>query len=399
MRPGSRQAGFSFIELAFVITVLGLIAGLLAQVVPALRRASADARSVRNLAEVENALLAFASVQGRLPCTDTDGDGVEDAAACVAVGGVPYATLGFSAPLVNADGYPFKYGVFLNPGTSLRDKAALASNTERYRPSIGSGADVALTDKAFGASNRRLDFCQGLRAGMSLGFNPSYLHIETGSGARKHVAYVLVDPGVGNMDLTGDMFDGLNGTASAASPKFEPPNRGQSLFYDDRVVLAHFDQMWEQLGCSANMATAGRALPNVETTLALFKQSLTDYRVQLDIAKDMAFADNFSAGAGIAGATAGLASSAAAMATDIASAINTAGATAPAAVSAGIAIGLNAAALGVAIANQVFTVQTYNDFVDELSNFDSMISTKFDPLQTDVQLNVQTGGTRVYSNQ
>ena len=383
-----------------MLIVLGMVTSLMAQVVPAMRRASSTAETVRNLTSVEFSLGSFAAIHGRLPCADTDDDGLENTSpSCEVIGKLPYLTLGYSGPLVNAEGYDFKYGLYNRPGL-MRAEALLGSNTERYRPSIGvSTPSVTLTDKAFTIRNGRLDFCQGLRSGMDASFVDRYLYVETGGSNKKHVAYVLVDPGVGNMDLMGDMFDGFNGSASSTQPRFEHPNRKQSLLYDDRVVVAYFDQMWEALGCSANMATAGRAHPNVETTLALLKQSMGDYRTQLDIAVDIAFADNFSAGAGIAAATTGLAGSIAAMSTDIASAINTAGATSGAAVSAGIAIGLNAAGLGVAIANQVFTVLNYNDFKKFRNEFDALIRDKLDPLYADVQADVQRSGSLVFSDQ
>lgn len=395
-----KQRGFTFLEFSFVLIVLGMVTSLMAQVVPAMRRASSTAETVRNLTSVEFSLGSFAAIHGRLPCADTDDDGLENTSpSCEVIGKLPYLTLGYSGPLVNAEGYDFKYGLYNRPGL-MRAEALLGSNTERYRPSIGvSTPSVTLTDKAFTIRNGRLDFCQGLRSGMDASFVDRYLYVETGGSNKKHVAYVLVDPGVGNMDLMGDMFDGFNGSASSTQPRFEHPNRKQSLLYDDRVVVAYFDQMWEALGCSANMATAGRAHPNVETTLALLKQSMGDYRTQLDIAVDIAFADNFSAGAGIAAATTGLAGSIAAMSTDIASAINTAGATSGAAVSAGIAIGLNAAGLGVAIANQVFTVLNYNDFKKFRNEFDALIRDKLDPLYADVQADVQRSGSLVFSDQ
>ena len=395
------QGGFTLLELSFVLIVLGMVTALLAQVIPAMRRASSTAETVRNLTSVEYSLQSFAAIHGRLPCAATDDSGIEATSpSCAIIGKLPYVTLGHSGPLVNSEGYDFKYALYTNPGVNLRDKAALGSNVERYQPSIGVNAPpVTLTDKAYAQSNRRLDFCQGLRAGMDLPFNDSYLHVQVAAGSKKHIAYVLVDPGLGNMDLTGDLFDGLNGSATSTLPRFEHPNRKQSISYDDRVVVGYFDQMWEALGCSANMATAGRAHPNVETTLALLKQSMVDYRTQLDIAVDIAYADNFSAGAGIAAATTGVAGSVAAMTTDIASAINTAGATAPAEVSAVVAIGLNTAALAVGIANAVYTVKNYNDFKGFRSEFDTLISTKLDPLYGSVQADVQRSGSLVFSDQ
>ena len=402
-RSTQKQAGFTFLELSFVLIILGMIAAMMAQVVPAMRRASATAETVRNLTSVEYSLQSFAAIHGRLPCADTNDDGVEDGAGltCAVIGKLPFATLGYSGPLVNADGFDFKYAMYNNPGdTTPAGTPLLGSNvTERYLPSVGRGSPVTLQAIRRTGTSDRLDFCQGLRAGMDAGFKEGYLHVETVGGNRKNVPYVLVDPGVGNMDLLGDVFDGRNGTATALAPVFDHPNRPQSIAYDDRVVVAYFDQMWEALGCSSNMATAGRAHPNVETTLALLKQSMVDYRTQLDISVDSAFADNFSAGAGIAAATSGLLTAGASMATDIASAINTFGVTSGAAVSAGIAIGLNTAALAVAITNQVYTVLNYNAFKTFRNDFDTLVSTKLNPLYDSVKADVDRSNSKVFSDQ
>ena len=157
--------------------------------------------------------------------------------------------------------------------------------------------------------------------------------------------------------------------------------------------------MWESLGCSANMATAGRAHPNVETTLALLKQSMGDYHTQLGIAVDAAFANNFSAGASIANATSGILKSSAALSTGIASAINTAGVTAGAPAAAVIAIAGFVVDLAFATANQVLTAKNYEDFKKFKTDFDTLVSSKFDPLYTSVQADVQRSGALVFSDQ
>jgi type II secretory pathway pseudopilin PulG len=413
-----RQAGFTFVELSFVIIVMGMIATLVAQVVPAMRRSSATAETVRNLTNVELSLLSFAAINGRLPCADTNNDGLEDASSsCAEVGKLPYRTLGYSSPLINADGFDFMYGLYVSPGgSSLRTNAALGSATQRYLPSIGpkDPLPVTLADQSYPNTNHRLDFCQGLRAGMTVppkmdqpgtfvntppAFDALYLYVQTPAAVKKNVAYVLVDPGLGDMDLDGNLFDGLNSTAAIGHPHLEHPNRQQSMTYDDRVVVGYFDQMWETLGCSANMATAGRALPNVETTLALLHQSALEYREQLDIAKAMAYADQLSAGAGVALATTGLLSSGASIATDIASAINTFGITASASVAAGIAVGLNAAALVVSAVNLSETMKNYNNFSTYLTGFDTLVSDKLVPLYNSVHSDVAAGMDKVYSDQ
>ncbi len=398
----ARQRGFTFIELSFVIIVVGIVVSLIAQLVPAMRRSSSTAATVRAVTDAEFSLQSFAAIHGRLPCADTDGDGLENTGPCAVLGKLPFATLGLGGPLVNADGFDFKYSFYNHLG-ALRTDAELGVTKERYRPSIGesipAGTPVALYDKAFTTSNRRLDLCQAMRASIDGAYSDNYLHVQTPTGNKKNVAYVLVDPGLGNMDMLGDLFDGLNGAAATTLLRFDHPNRQQSVVYDDRVTVGYFDLMWEAVGCSPNMATAGRAQPNVETTLALMKQTMTDYRTQLDIAVDMAYADNFSAGGGVAAATNGVLGSSGSLLIELASAINLAGATSAAPITGAIAIALNTAALVVAIANLVLTVDNYNDFKANRTAFDNLIANKLDPLYLSVKNGVQTSGQTVYSDE
>jgi type II secretory pathway pseudopilin PulG len=409
--PRVLQAGFSFVELSFVILILGMISALVVQVTGAMKRAASTAAAARQLEAVNNSLVAFAAIHGRLPCADANRDGHENrtgSGACVVVGTLPYLTLGQTSPLLNVDGLPLKYALYHRDDAVLRKKANLGDRAERYRPSVGvptSATDltVQLEDKAFAAwggrtLNQRLDFCQGVRAALDAGFDDRYLYVEK-DGAKQHVAYVLVDPGAGNADLLDDEFDGLNSAASDALPRFEHPNRSQSRFYDDRVRVAYLDSFWEELGCSGAMATAGRAHPNVETMLALFNQSQVDYLKQLELAVDMAYANNFLAGAAIASATSGVLSSSASAVVATSSAINSAGVTTGAVVSSAASVVLNAAALGVAIGNQVFTVQSYNDAKKYRDDFKAFVSDRFNPLYTTVQDHVARSGHLIYSDE
>jgi hypothetical protein len=200
------------------------------------------------------------------------------------------------------------------------------------------------------------------------------------------------------MDLAGDLFDGRNGTASAASPEFEHPSRAQSMAYDDRVVVTYFDQMWDALGCSATMATAGRASPNLETTLALFKQSAADYHDQLDIAVDMGFADNFAAGAAVATAAADLVKASGVLLIGIGSAMTTFGATSGSAVAAGVGVGLAAANIVLASVNLGLTVDNYEKLKERRADFETLVSTRLNPLYESVKIDVARSGDLVYSD-
>ena len=94
-----RQAGFTLVELAVVIAILGLVLG--AMLAPL--RAQIDAARIREaermLGEIREALIGHAITRGALPCPDVVSDGIDGVApaACAgtALAGVlPYQTLG-----------------------------------------------------------------------------------------------------------------------------------------------------------------------------------------------------------------------------------------------------------------------------------------------------------------
>ena len=94
-----RQAGFTLVELAVVIAILGLVLGTML----APLRAQIDAARIREaermLGEIREALIGHAITRGALPCPDVVSDGIDGVApaACAgtALAGVlPYQTLG-----------------------------------------------------------------------------------------------------------------------------------------------------------------------------------------------------------------------------------------------------------------------------------------------------------------
>jgi prepilin-type N-terminal cleavage/methylation domain-containing protein len=97
MRKPRRTNGFTLVEIAVVLAIVGVLLGGL---VVGLGQASEtqklkDTRA--SLALVQEALLAYAAINGRLPCPDTNADGLENAGCTGAtVGAAPWATLGLS---------------------------------------------------------------------------------------------------------------------------------------------------------------------------------------------------------------------------------------------------------------------------------------------------------------
>lgn len=73
-----RIDGFTLLEMAIVLTVIGLIAGLLLGPLSTLIDARNNNETKKTIALVKEALLGFSISQNRLPCPDNNGDGVED---------------------------------------------------------------------------------------------------------------------------------------------------------------------------------------------------------------------------------------------------------------------------------------------------------------------------------
>ncbi|HEY9197723.1 MAG TPA: prepilin-type N-terminal cleavage/methylation domain-containing protein [Gammaproteobacteria bacterium] len=104
-----RQTGFTLVEMAVVLVIVGLLLGGL--LVPLGTQMENDRRkeTAATLDAIREALIGFAVINdARLPCADTNGDGREDCPSA-AMGGLPYADLGVSA--TDAWGNPWRYAV------------------------------------------------------------------------------------------------------------------------------------------------------------------------------------------------------------------------------------------------------------------------------------------------
>jgi prepilin-type N-terminal cleavage/methylation domain-containing protein len=108
-----RARGFTLIEIAIVLVIVGLLLGGLLMPLAAQVKAQRVEETKKTMEEIKEALLGFAAVNVRLPCPDTTGDGQSDppnAGACPnTAGNVPWATLGVSAE--DTWGHRFRYQV------------------------------------------------------------------------------------------------------------------------------------------------------------------------------------------------------------------------------------------------------------------------------------------------
>ena len=98
VRPGRvRQRGFTLVELAIVIAIVGFLLG--AFLAPL--RAQIDAARIREaermLGEIREALIGYAMARGALPCPDVVSDGIDGAAPAACTGAALEGVLPFQA--------------------------------------------------------------------------------------------------------------------------------------------------------------------------------------------------------------------------------------------------------------------------------------------------------------
>lgn len=119
MSHSNSQRGFTLIEIAIVMVIVGLLLGGLLGPLSVQHEQRKRAENETRLNQAQEALLGFAAVNNRLPCPDTDGDRLENAPCWVTaadprtefyVDDLPTATLGLQ-PFDAWDSDPFRYTV------------------------------------------------------------------------------------------------------------------------------------------------------------------------------------------------------------------------------------------------------------------------------------------------
>jgi len=98
--PSHLNDGFTLTELAIVLVIVALLIGGMLVPLSAQRDIQNHKETGRLLAEIREALLGFAVINGRLPCPASETNpasanyGIEDATACGAEGFLPWKSLG-----------------------------------------------------------------------------------------------------------------------------------------------------------------------------------------------------------------------------------------------------------------------------------------------------------------
>ena len=201
------REGFTLIEMAIVLVIIGLLAGGGVSLMGMLTKRKARNEAIDYLTQAKQALVSYANINGKLPWADTDGDGSGNTSA--ASGTLPYLDL----EVRPSDPYKriLKYEINNNLGTD--------------RPTS----------------------CNALKTGLSSG--PSIVDAD-GTTTSFYVAAMLISPGPMDADSDGDVFDAVNsgphqGDNTDGTPNYlrHPPNDT----FDDLVKYIGGNELYGNL--------------------------------------------------------------------------------------------------------------------------------------------------------
>ena len=269
MRRGVRQGGYSLIELAVVLLIVGLLGVATWRFLPNIEQVLGMHASQNRLTVAEDSLLGFARLHGRLPCPDVTGDGREDCSyggKIITRGQLPTSDLGLSP-----DDRSILYGVSRVSNADPSKDADLGAKLNRYQPMMPTGQDLSINLNG-------LDLCAGLR---DLNQHPGSA-IDVGSGATAMpVAIALADPGMDHK------FNGLNATG------FALPMQAHSPQYDDLVIALGVSQLMGRLDCASTMSSVQGAVHAAYAAydVKLYAIQYSDFRTFLQAVAQSAVQD------------------------------------------------------------------------------------------------------------
>lgn len=246
-----RTRGLTLLEVMLLIAALGgltLVGFLEWQERSAVQTVRQERQS---LSQADAALLAFATVENRLPCPDVDRDGLEDCGGGEQKGWLPTVTLRLAGADAGVGIAQLRYLVQRGGGNAALDLTVLSDS---WRPLDHDDDDgfqamrdtVPTSGATYPADILTLaDFCQRVDAGRTATATAGMARVNA-SPARA-VAYALVHPGRLDADGNGSLFDGEN---AAAGSMVDDPDRSPALAtYDDLVLERSFQSLRQAYQC------------------------------------------------------------------------------------------------------------------------------------------------------
>jgi prepilin-type N-terminal cleavage/methylation domain-containing protein len=205
--PSLNKHGFTLIEIAIVMVIIGLLAGGGVSIMGMLTQRKARNETIDYLKETKEALISYANINGKLPWADTDGDGNQNNNATS--GTLPYLDL----QVRPSDPYKrvLRYGINSNLGTD--------------RPTT----------------------CNALKAGLSSG-----PRVVDGDGAATslYIAAILISSGPMDLDSDGNVFDAITSGSHQGDNTDGTPNYIRHTpidTFDDLVVYIGGNELYGNL--------------------------------------------------------------------------------------------------------------------------------------------------------
>ncbi|MCG2755677.1 MAG: prepilin-type N-terminal cleavage/methylation domain-containing protein [Desulfobacteraceae bacterium] len=209
----NREKGFTLIEIAIVMVIIGLLMGGGVSIFRVLNERKTRNNTIDYLKEVKEALITYADINGKLPNADTNGDGLPDGTSTV--GTIPYVTIG------------------VQPKDSWSRDLKYEVNASLY------------TDRTIS--------CSALRSGLS--GNPLIVDADAGAGTGAFsVAAVIVSAGPMDADSSGDVFDDVTtgsftGNNTSGNPNYirNPPTQAAGDEFDDLATYIGANELYRNI--------------------------------------------------------------------------------------------------------------------------------------------------------
>ena len=258
---GRRQSGFSLVEVAIGVGVLGAAMATGYALLKSGGNDQHESNRSKLLAAADHAIISFIAQNGRLPCPDTDGSGNENCSAGNQKGWLPAKTLGLDASAPTRGLLRLRYVAYRTSTVDLANLAARfypskwdnystpQSGNYFFAPTLASAALDFLFNRVPTTPTlvpTALDFCQGLTLAQAApnSANSAYM---LNSGATINIAYGLAEGGT-DRDGDGNIFDGPLNFVSYM-PGLESPGRAASGTYDDMVLTHSFSGLSSRFSC------------------------------------------------------------------------------------------------------------------------------------------------------
>lgn len=248
-RPTARRArGFGLLQVLLLIAVMAGLASMGYLQWRARTVVDSSRQERQALTQADKAIIAFATVANRLPCPDTNRDGLEDCgAAADQKGWLPSATLRLAGVDPGADVGQLRYLVQRGAGAN-----SLTVLTDAWRPLGYDDAGQTFFAVRGGAYPTDIltltDLCERLDTASTTALGPALAQVN--AAPARTVAYALAHPGTSDADGDGDLFDGANSNAAANANQMEDPARRPLLaLYNDLVLERTFASLQSDLQC------------------------------------------------------------------------------------------------------------------------------------------------------